>query len=64
MDESWTLAAREMVAYFGREAADVAAGRAAELARRGDWRGADRALLLLSGVERLCRPAAKGMDHA
>lgn len=63
MDEIWTVAAREMVAYFGREAVGVAARRAAELARCGDWRGADRALLLLSGVERLCRPPERAPDR-
>lgn len=53
MEENWTVAAHEMVAYFGREAASVAARRAADLARRGDWPAADRAMRLLTGIERL-----------
>lgn len=39
MEECWTTAAQELLAHFGKEAAGVAAHRAAELARRGDWRG-------------------------
>ena len=64
MDEGWTMTAREMVDHFGREAAGIAARRAAELARRGDWRGADRALLLLTGVERLEAGGTDGREHA
>ncbi|EME71983.1 hypothetical protein H261_00350 [Paramagnetospirillum caucaseum] len=60
MEEHWTSAAHEMVAYFGREAVSVAARRAAELARRGDWPAADRAMLLLSRVERLNREMGAG----
>lgn len=62
MDEQWTSAAHEMVAYFGREAVFVAARRAEELARRGDWPAADRAMQLLSQVERMHR--ARGIGHA
>ncbi|KIL99877.1 hypothetical protein CCC_02666 [Paramagnetospirillum magnetotacticum MS-1] len=62
MEEHWTSAANEMVAYFGREAVSVATRRAEDLARRGDWRAADRAMLLLSRVERLNRE--RGMGHA
>lgn len=64
MEECWTSAAKEFLAHFGKEAAGVAARRADELARRGDWRGADRALLLLSGVERLDSRVNRGADHA
>jgi hypothetical protein len=53
MDENWTVAAHEMVAYFGREATAVAAHRAADLARRGDWPAVDRAMRLLTGIERV-----------
>jgi hypothetical protein len=53
MDEHWTSAAQEMIAYFGNEAATVAARRAQDLARRGDWPGADQAMRLLSRIERL-----------
>jgi hypothetical protein len=53
MDEHWTSAAREMVAYFGREAVSVATRRAEDLARQGDWPAADRAMLLLNRIERL-----------
>lgn len=62
MDEHWTNAAHEMVAYFGREAVCVAARRAAELARRGDWPAADRAMRLLSQVEGMHR--GKDVSHA
>jgi hypothetical protein len=62
MDENWTMAAREMVAYFGSQAASVAAHRAADLARRGDWPAADRAMRLLSGIERLS--GDRGEMHA
>lgn len=62
MDEHWTSAAHEMVAYFGREAISVATRRAAELARRGDWPAADRAMQLLTRVERLNRE--RGAGHA
>lgn len=53
MDEHWTMAAREMLAYFGNEAVTVAARRAEDLARRGDWPAADQAMRLLSRIERL-----------
>lgn len=53
MDENWTVAAHEMVAYFGNEAVGVAARRAADLARRGDWPAADHAMQVLTRVERL-----------
>lgn len=62
MDEQWSRAAHEMVAYFGREAVFVAARRAAELARRGDWPAADRAMLLLSQVERMNK--GRDIGHA
>lgn len=55
MDDGVMVAADQMAAWFGREAASVAARRAEELARRGDWRAADRALLLLTRLERLER---------
>lgn len=53
MDEHWTATAMEMLAYFGNEAVTVAAHRAEDLARRGDWPGADQAMRLLSRIERL-----------
>ncbi len=62
MEEHWTSAAHEMVAYFGREAVSVAARRAAELVRQGDWRAADRAMLLLNRIERMDRE--NGAGHA
>jgi len=62
MEEHWISAAHEMVAYFGQEAVSVATRRAAELARRGDWPAADRAMQLLTRVERLNRE--RGATHA
>jgi hypothetical protein len=62
MDENWTMAAHEMVAYFGREATAVAARRAADLARCGDWPAADRAMQMLTRVERLNQE--RGAGHA
>ena len=51
MEYSLESAAREMVAHFGSQAVDVATRRAADLARRGDWRAQDRAMLMLSRIE-------------
>lgn len=53
MDHSMEYAAREMVAYFGSQAVDIASRRAADLARRGDWRAQDRAMLMLNRIESL-----------
>ena len=51
MDNSLEYAAREMVAYFGSQAVDIATRRAEDLARRGEWRAQDRAMLMLNRIE-------------
>ena len=51
MEHSLEYAAREMVAHFGSQAVDVATRRAMDLARRGDWRAQDRAMLMLNRIE-------------
>lgn len=51
MEHSLEYAAREMVAYFGSQAVDVATRRAEDLAQRGEWRAQDRAMLMLSRIE-------------
>ncbi len=53
MEHSLEYAAREMVAHFGSQAVDVATRRAVDLARRGDWRAQDRAMMMLSRIESL-----------
>lgn len=53
MDNSLEYAAREMVAYFGSQAVDIATRRAVDLARRGEWRAQDRAMLMLNQIESL-----------
>ncbi|MBI3446014.1 MAG: hypothetical protein HY055_11820 [Magnetospirillum sp.] len=58
MDDSWNTAAREMLSYFGPSAVTVAAQRADDMARRGDWRAVDLAMLLLNRVEHLSRARA------
>ena len=53
MDNSLEFAAREMVAYFGSQAVDIATRRATDLARRGEWRAQDQAMLMLNRIESL-----------
>jgi len=60
MENSLEYAAREMVAYFGSQAVDVATRRAMDLARRGDWRDQDRAMLMLSRIESLTSRCMRG----
>lgn len=60
MENSLEYAAREMVAYFGSQAVDVATRRARDLARRGDWRDQDRAMLMLSRIESLTTRCLRG----
>jgi hypothetical protein len=60
MDEQVEIAAREIVERYGSQAVDIAARRADDLARRGDWPGQDVAMRVLNWVEKLarspCRP--------
>ena len=61
-EDSLDIAARRMLARFGGLAAEITAGRAEEMARHGDWRGQDMALLMLNRIETLAapqRPAAR-----
>ena len=53
MDNSLEFAAREMVAYYGSQAVDIAARRAADLARQGQWPAQDRAMRMLTQIESL-----------
>lgn len=53
MEEHLESTARAIIAHFGSQAVEVAATRARDLARCGDWRGQDMALMVLNQVERL-----------
>ena len=59
-DDHLEHAARRIIEHHGAHAVDVAARRAGDLARRGDWRGQDVAMLVLTRVEQLTgrQPAA------